>query len=73
VNRENQPAEVELTMTDLAANSTGALYRLAADGKGIERVDLTVEEARGGHRVPGMTLPPYGVGLAEFRARGAMP
>lgn len=73
VNRENQPAEVELTMTDLAANSTGALYRLAADGKGIERVDLTVEEARGGHRVTGMTLPPYGVGIAEFRARGATP
>lgn len=81
VNRQNRPAEVDLTMTGLAARSSGVLYSLAADGKGIERADLTIEappagqpgRAAAGHKVSGLTLPPYGVAIAEFRPLGAAP
>lgn len=80
VNRQNQSAEVDLTMAGLDARTQGTLYRLTPNGRGIETVGLTLQTAAASlpqgtpatHRVTGIVLPPYGVAIAEFGPRGPM-
>ncbi|MBD3175099.1 MAG: hypothetical protein GF320_07955 [Armatimonadia bacterium] len=81
VNREDQPAEVELTLSGLGPSYAGTLFHIAADGESIQKADLVLERPRAGEpgtragtlRASGIVLPPYGVGIAEFRPRGALP